>query len=540
MACTLTFRHSAFGSFLMTTSYGRREFLLGTIGVGSGLLVLSGSRVSHGQSMTPTEATPSFDFKVVKERAQRLAGAKFNDPKGNVPEALRDLSYDEYRRIRYRREAALWKDDALFELQFFHLGFFYDRAISVSIVDGGAVSPVAYTPENFEHGGDFPAEDLPTDLGYAGFRIHFPLHRPDYADELAVFLGASYFRILGREQRYGLSARGLAIDTGSPSGEEFPFFREFWIEKPAPVQSTLVVYALLDSRRATGAYRFVFHPGTSTMVEVTVAIFPRADIGKLGIAPLTSMFLHGEDNTRRFDDFRPEVHDSDGLLLHTGNGEWIWRPLTNPNKLRISSFVDTNPRGFGLAQRDRDFDHYLDLESEYHRRPSLWIEPVGDWGEGVVQLVEIPTEEEIHDNIVAFWKPERAIRAGEAVELSYRMTSYLQSPVLPPLARVRSTRIGKAGFIEPGTEAPPDARHFVIDFDGGDLAILDTEQPVEAILTASSGRFTPPILQKNTETGGWRAFFTFMPDGGRDADFRLHLRLLDTVLTETWTYLWSP
>ena len=325
------------------------------------------------------------------------------------------------------------------------------------MVSGGQPAPVPYQPGMFDYGANNFGDKLPDDLGFAGFRIHYPLNRPDYFDELAVYLGASYFRILGRNQIYGASARGLAVDTAATSGEDFPRFREFWIEEPGADATRLTIYALLDSRSATGAYRFVLTPGTDTQAEVTASVYPRRDIGKLGMAPLTSMFFFGENRGRGFDDFRPEVHDSDGLQMETGQGEWIWRPLLNPKDLRVSSFTDENPRRFGLIQRDRDFLHYQDLESSYHRRPSYWVEPVGDWGKGRVELVEIPTDEEINDNIVAYWVPERAVRGGEGLDFSYRLRSVLDSPetsAAGPRRLDQDRQLAGAGTLRPAARGP--------------------------------------------------------------------------------------
>ena len=220
---------------------------------------------------------------------------------------------------------------------------------------------------------------------------------------MVTFLGASYFRGLAKGQKYGLSARGLAINTAEMIGEEFPIFKEFWLQKPKTKDKVITLYALLDSKSVSGAYRFEIIPGANTIMNIEAHLFPRENIQKIGIAPLTSMFLFGENNKNDFDDFRLEVHDSDGLLVHNGHGEWLWRPLDNSKKLRISSFVDNGVKGFGLLQRDRDLSNYQDFEANYQSRPSAWVEPLENWNDGYVQLVEIPSRQEIHDNIVAYW-----------------------------------------------------------------------------------------------------------------------------------------
>ncbi len=179
--------------------------------------------------------------------------------------------------------------------------------------------------------------------------------------------------------------------------------KEFWIEKPKPHSETLTVYALLDSPSAAGAYRFLIHPGIDLSMEVKARVFLRQGVRRMGVAPLTSMFFHGEHGDRRFDDSRPEVHDSDGLLIAMHSGEWLWRPLNNPRKVATSVFAGEDIAGFGLMQRDRIFDHYQDLTSMYHARPSAWVEPLGRWGPGSLYLIEIPSDAEFYDNIVAFF-----------------------------------------------------------------------------------------------------------------------------------------
>nr|MDQ3958849.1 glucan biosynthesis protein [Pseudomonadota bacterium] len=305
-----------------------------------------------------------FGFADVHRRAQELAAGPFAADRPELPGAFQGLSYDQYRDIRFRPERAVWRGEGLpFQVQLFPRGFMFLDRVKINIIDSGEAVPVAFSRALFDYGRNPVPEELPADIGFAGLRFFYPLHRDDHFDEVAVFLGASYFRAIGQNQAYGLSARGLAIDTGLASQEEFPLFREFWLEKPDKDATELTLYTLMDSRRATGAYRFVIRPGLQTVMEVKAHIFMRERVEKLGVAPLTSMFYHGELTERYMADFRPEVHDSEGLLVETGNGERIWRPLINPRRLRISTFQVTDPKGFGLFQRDRVFDHYQDLEA---------------------------------------------------------------------------------------------------------------------------------------------------------------------------------
>jgi periplasmic glucans biosynthesis protein len=288
-----------------------------------------------------------FDFDGLIRRAEVLALTPFEHEDDPLPEALHALGYDGYGGLAFRPEHALWRDNALpFEVQFFHRGYLFDRRVEVHVLDGSEPRPIAFSTESFDYGEHGFAEDLPEDLGFAGFRLHYPLNRYDHYSEFMVFLGASYFRAIGQDQVYGVSVRGLALNAGR--AEEFPFFREFWIERPAPTATRITVYALLDGQSVTGAYRFDIKPGWETVVTVEARIFTRQEVETLGVAPLTSMFWYAENTARPEWEQRPKVHDSDGLLMAAGSGELIWRPLDNPETLRISAFADINPRGFGL------------------------------------------------------------------------------------------------------------------------------------------------------------------------------------------------
>jgi glucan biosynthesis protein len=205
-----------------------------------------------------------------------------------------------------------------------------------------------------------------------------------------------------------------------------------------------VVHALLDSPSAAAAFRFTIHPGERTVFDTELALYPRAEIATVGIAPLTSMFLFDASERTRIDDYRTAVHDSNGLLLRTGKGEQIWRPLANPRELQISAFTDRGRRGFGLMQRSRALGDYQDLEARYENRLSLWVEPARDWGEGVVELVEIPTDREVNDNVVAFWRPHEPLKAKGEYIFNYRLHWCWSAPSEPPLSEVIATRSGLA------------------------------------------------------------------------------------------------
>jgi glucans biosynthesis protein len=501
----------------------------------------AGAAASAAQARPPVPARaplPPFTFATVERLAQDRATKAYRNRSTKLPDAIAKLTFEEYRDIRFQRTSSLWYDRALFEVQFFHRGFNFDRRVNISEVSGGVARPVLYNPAMFDFGPRVPKVAFPPDLGFAGFRIHYPLNTPAYKDELMVFLGASYFRVLGRNQGYGLSARGLAIDTGAASGEEFPYFTDFWLVKPDPTARTMTIYALLDSPGITGAYQFDVRPGTTTQVQVTAELYPRRQIATLGIAPLTSMYLYGENSgSHRFDDYRPEVHDSDGLMSERGTGEWQWRPLVNPKDLRVNRFMDEHPRGFGLVQRDRDFTHYQDNEGRYERRPSYFVEPLGDWGKGGVELVEIPSDEEIHDNVVSFWVPEAPVQPQKPMTFSYLLSAYTGTTQWPPGGKVIATHFAR---VVNGTTVVPGMRRVIVDFAGGDLDSLGGAQPLQAAASATGGEIDNVTVERLAANGVWRVSMRMKTNGEKPVDLRCYLTLYGEALSETWTYLWAP
>ncbi|MEQ1440592.1 glucan biosynthesis protein D [Fontimonas sp. SYSU GA230001] len=482
-------------------------------------------------------ADAPFDYAWLKGRARALAAQPYVAPRNDLPRQLDQISWDDYQKLRFVRERGLWYgEERPFRIEMFHPGLFFKHPVQIYELVDGRARHIDYDARQFEHG-NLKLGKLPDDLGYAGFRIH---HASNWDADVASFLGASYFRAVGAERQYGLSARGLAIDTGLPRDEEFPRFTTFWIERPAAGAGELVVYALLDSASVAGAYRFGIRPGATLTMEVDAALYPRRAIERLGIAPLTSMYQTGENDRRMGYDFRPEIHDSDGLALWTGGGEWIWRPLTNPRGLRVNSFIDDNPRGFGLLQRDRDFDHYQDDAVWYEKRPSLWVEPRHGWGKGAVQLVEIPTVDETFDNIVAFWNPETPPQPGEERLFAYRLYWGAAPPLQPPLGTARATRTGLGGVV--GHRRSYFSWRFAIDFAGGALDLLGKDATVESVVSASRGRIELVSARPLLPIRGWRAMFDIVPPDGstEPIDLRLFLRSGKQAVSETWLYQWTP
>lgn len=481
-------------------------------------------------------------FDQIVAKARELASRPYTGAgEPDLPDALDALDYQGYRDIRFRKERALWGSGTPFSVEFFHPGFLYRHPVTIHEVVDGQVRQIPFDTAMF-HYGKHGALDLPRDLGFAGFRVHYPVHDPNYNDELIAFLGASYFRMVGRGQHYGLSARGLAVDTALPSGEEFPRFTEFWLVKPPPNTNRMEFYALLDSESVAGAYHYVLQSNVDTVLEVRSRLFARTDVQKLGVAPLTSMFAWGENSVRPVDDYRPEVHDSDGLIHHTGAGEWIWRPLVNPPSLQVSALLDVKLAGFGLAQRDRAFDSYQDPEASYHRRPGIWVQPTaGDWGKGSVHVVEIPSADETNDNIVAFWVNDEPLRGGQTLAFDYTMRTFNSMPNPDNLAAVVGTRNGW-GWIPGARERPPRSlRQFVIDFQGGELTGLSGAQPVKAELAVDRGEARTVTVSKLPHGEVWRVAFKLTPaDLEQKVNMRLFLTLRGRRVSETWNYLWDP
>lgn len=510
--------------------------------VTAGLAALGGLSVP-GLALAASKAAvpPDRIGDTVRELARGLARRRFEAPAERLPNALKALDYDAYRTIRFRPEKAVWHDEDLgFELQFFPSSYIYRSPVSIFIVDGRRVQRLTADTSMFDFG---PVADrIPrgAPLGFSGFRIHGPINRRDRYDEFLVFQGASYFRGLGKNHQYGLSARALSINTTGAEPEEFPSFRSFWIERPDSPEA-IRVHGLLDSPSVAGAYTFVIRPGPETTMDVSSVLYPRRDLNNVGVAPLTSMFLKTAHDVDGPLDFRPSVHDSDGLAAWNSQDERLWRPLLSPATLQVSSFRDKDPKGFGLVQRERRFEEYQDLEARYELRPSAWVAPAKEWGAGGVELVEIPTDVEYADNIVAYWRPDATLRAGGAYAFSYRLGWCDDVPTSHRM-RIDKTRIG-AGSL-PGT------LRFVVDFAdkrpiervAGNSAILSDVAPIEMLepqLSSSAGTLKGPYLQSNPFTPGTRVVFELDPGKAKVIELRLSLASQDETASEVWLYRWT-
>lgn len=515
-------------------------------------------RATTSQALHWGDPTP-FSFDALIAQAEALARAPYQAPPAPPGDILERIDYDAHGKLKYKTDHALFADGpGRYPVTFFHLGRYFRVPVHMHVVEGHAAEQVArelmYDASYFEMPADSPARELPPKSGFAGFRFQESRldepasgqsdqkKLPWQTNDWVAFLGASYFRAIGQLYQYGLSARAIAIDVAeSGVTEEFPVFTHFYIQSPQTADQDVTVYGLLDGPSIVGAVRFVMKRQRAVIMDITQALFLRRDVKRLGLAPLTSMYWFSEKSKKGADpDWRPEVHDSDGLALWTGTGEHIWRPLNNPPRTMTSAFADDQPRGFGLSQRDRSFDNYLD-GVRYERRPSLWVEPLNNWGKGSVQLVEIPTDDEVHDNIVAMWVPQAPARAGMRYSLSYRLHWVADEPYPGERARVVSTRIGRGG--EPGRDNRPlGAQKFVVELKGGPLTSLPYGTRPEAVLSSSRGTFSLVMVEAvpNDIPGHWRVQFDLTAPGSDPVEIRMFLRHNGQALSETWLYQWHP
>ena len=482
-----------------------------------------------------------FSFETLKAMARDMAKLPYKGPEKPSGDILDQLNYEEWGKIGFNPDFALFGEKpGSFPVTFFHLGKFFRKAVEMYVVEGDSAKEILYDQAYFNMPADSPARKLPKGVGFAGIRVQEP--RDGSLDwkknDWAAFLGAAYFRAIGELRQYGLSARAIALDTWqSGRDEEFPDFTKFWIGPE--VGDTLTIHALVEGPGIVGAVRMAMTRGKAVVMDIDQTFHLRRDYIRFGLAPLTSMYWFSE--TRKGDgvDWRPEVHDSDGLAMWTGGGERLWRPLNNPPRVMASAFGDDNPRGFGLLQRDRNFDHYQDGVN-YEKRPSVWIEPKGKWGRGTVQLVEIPTDDEIHDNIVAVWVPATPASAGTSVDIGYTMHWLADEPYPTDLARCVATRLGNGGI--PGQPRPKGVRKFMVEFLGGPLSSLPKGVKPEAVLWASRGTFSYVFTEAVPDdvAGHWRAQFDLTAEGMDPVEMRCSLRVGDKTVSESWLFQYHP
>ncbi len=531
----------------MSDNVDRRTVIKGVAATAATLPAIPKALASPGDDLEYDEPKP-FSYDLFKASARDLAHAPYRPPLRPAPEVLQKINYEEWGKIRFHMDASLFADGpGKFPVSFFHLGLFFQKAVEIHVIENGMSRRIIYDQAYFDMPANSVARQLPKGAGFAGLRIQEA--RDGQLDwrknDWVAFLGAAYFRAIGELRQYGLSARGIALDVAvADRPEEFPDFTNFYVDS-SQEDDTLTLYALMEGPSIVGAYKFTMKRAKAVLMDIETTLFARAQVSRFGIAPLTSMYWFSETKKETAIDWRPEVHDSDGLCMWTGSGEHLWRPLNDPPRIMVSAFTDANPRGYGLCQRDRVFDHYLDGVF-YNRRPTLWVEPLPNssgqtWGKGWIQLCEIPTDDEIHDNIVAMWVPEEPVPAGAELELAYRLYWVADEPFPSGLARCVATRLGRGG--QPGLPRPKGVRKFVVEFLGGPLATLPYGVKPEMVISASRGSLQGYRIVEaapDDVPGHWRAEFDLTVDGLDPVELRCFLQSGGQTLTETWMFQYHP
>jgi len=379
----------------------------------------------------------------------------------NKQKILLPIEYEKYSEIRFKPEYTFWRENSKFHMQFFPQGYIYQESIKINEVWEDYQTPIFYQGSYFSIPHGINIDKFNELSGFSGLKLLYPINSENVHEEFAVFQGSSYFRIISKGQIYGLSARGIAINTGLQTPEEFPIFSEFWIEKPKPKSEKVIVHSHLVGNSIEGYYKFTLYPGEVSKAEVTFESIIKRDIEKIGIAPLTSMFWYGESSTSLNPPY-PESHDSDGLLIQDDQ-TFIWIPLENPKKPTTTIFKVKKLKGFGLMQRDREFSSYEDPRYEYHKRPSAWVEPVNseNWENGYISLYRIPTRDDLMDNIIVFYSPEKLPTKGDNIKFSYNIKMIDKLKLDDDFAEVVSTKIIQ--------NKDKNLISFFIDFKGLDL-----------------------------------------------------------------------
>ncbi len=481
------------------------------------------------------DAGEAFDPASVVEMARQLAAKPYRAPTAELPEPFANLSYEQYAGIKHRPERAIWAvAETGFALEPLHRGNVFSTPMQINLVSDGHSRRVPYDPARYDLGKLTPPAEA-REIGFSGVRIMQAVGNGKFR-ELGIFQGASVFRSLTSGQTPGVMARGLAIKTADPKGEEFPLFRALWIERPTIATRTLVIHAVLDSDSVAGAYRFTIRPGDATIIDIECTLFPRVALDHVGLGAMQAAYLYGPMDRRRGDDIRPGIYEATGLQMLNGKDEWLWRPISNREALQISAFVDDNPKGFGFLQRDRHFDRFQDDEQHWETKPSLWVEPLGDWGPGYVTLVEIPADSQVNQNMIAYWRPKAALAAGSEVNFAFRQFWCWSPPERPPLAMTRLSRSGRV------QNAPANARRrrFLVEFGGENLKNATLLNELTVSLSASPGAAGNVRRYTDAEKGTFRVSFDIDAGGESQSELRLSLEAQGKPVSETWLYRWTP
>ncbi|MBB2964450.1 glucan biosynthesis protein D [Methylobacterium sp. R2-1] len=524
---------------LIDRSLDRRR-LIGGAAAGAALALLPrGASAQAAPPALPAAGSP-FSDATVPDLARALGNRPFaGQPTNDVPDALKNLPREAYEAIRIRPEALIWGGEPHgFAVEPLVRGFYYTDRVALFLVEDGVVRPILYDRGRYVAGSEAGAAALPeTEPGFSGLRIRARFGEQN--QDFAVFQGACFYRLVGQGQEFGINGRALMLRPADPRGEEFPRWRALFVERPKTPDGPLVIHALIDSDSLAAALRLELRPGGPSTAAITATLVTRKAIDHLGLSGMQAPFLFGPHDRRGADDARAAVYAAGGLQIRNGGGEAIWRPVRNPETLQISGFLDNGPKGFGLTQRDRSPATFEDDVHHWERCPSLWVEPgepagEGLWGEGAVTLLEIPSDSEVNENVIAYWRPKANLPAGQEVRLTYRQ-NWGGEPPVGPLARVTSTRSGR------GTANP--RRLFLVDFTGDLLfTAAGTMVPLDTVLMAGPGRIVEGSTRRiaHPETRTVRVAFELDPGSERAVELRLALKTEGRQVTETWLYRWTP
>lgn len=495
--------------------------------IGSAAAEPAAAPAAQGFALGPP--TP-FRAGLVADMARAAAKQAYKPLPNDLPDQFSKLTYDQYVAIRAKPSAIIWANETLgFALEPLHRGFIFSSPVTINLVSQGQAQRVIYNTAQFDFGKIAPPARM-GDIGFSGFGILVP-QKDNGLTQIATIQGASFFRAIAQGQRFGVMARALSIKTADSRGEEFPAIRSVWIEEPNLATDALVIHAFIDSESMTGAYRFTLHPGEATIIDTECTLFARAKVDNFGIATMSGTIVSDAIDHRLPDDTRLRIADVGGLQMSTGHGEWLWRAISNRETLQISTFVDENPHGFGFLQRDRAFHDYQDDDQHWEIRPSLWIQPIGDWGAGGVELIEIPNKSESNDNIIAYWRPQQPLAAGGETSFAYRQFWCWNPPEQPALALVTDSRSGRG--------SDQKRRRFLVEFQGDLLGDAQQSAAVKPVLTASPGAvvFIKTYPYPNIKT--YRTLFEIDPGSETASELRLVLENGGKPISETWLYRWT-
>jgi glucans biosynthesis protein len=523
------------------STLNRRDLLRLALGGAAVPAALAGPATPLEAQSTATSSTgaavgassEAFAAAKVADLARALAAEAHKPPTPSPLDALGSATPEEMAAVRYRPAELIWAADNLaFAIEPLHRSRNFPGEMEIYTVDGGTASRLAYDPARFDFGKLKPPP-ASAQLGFTGFRV---LHRAGDGKLKAVasMLNASIVSAVAHNQVWGAISRPLTVRSGEQMAEEAPQIRAVWVEKPRPTATELIAHAVVDAPSLAAAVRFTLRTGEATVIDTECTIFTRKQVDHFGLTPIQATYLSGPLDWPLADDMRPAVYEATGVQMLTGNGEWLWRPITNRARLQISGFVDNDPQGFGLIQRDRSFSAFLDDENEWQRRPSIWIEPIGKWGPGEITLMEIPAASQNNKNIACYWRPKPPLAAGSEGTFAYRQFWSWRPPGRPDGAIVTISRIGRIS----GDTSEAKIR-FLMQFEGGQLSDPAKAATIVPTIWSSAGKVSALRTYRTPRHGSMRVVFDLETGGQPLVELRVVLKHDAVSMSETWLYRWT-